>query len=247
MTKNARAATTAVTFTEITRNLSRRFVSDIAVDFNDPNRVWLVLGGTGDTKDYVWENTDTRALNGPGNWADIDNGLPPISHNTIALVPDRVTLLYVGNDAGVFVSGDNGATWANATAPLGLPNVQVNKLVSNFATGELTAFTFGRGAWSLPIAGNRLVGFGLQDLQFVGPRANVEGRIVLSRPVDADTDVNLSTDEPTVFQVPVKTTIKKGENAATFTINVVPNGTTSAFIGAEVGTDQWFVIVTSRP
>ncbi len=244
MTKNAHASVTAVSFSEITRNLAKRFVSDVIVHENDPNHVWVVLGGTGDTKDYVWVNADTRALSGAGNWTDIDNGLPPISHNTIARDSGN---LYVGNDVGVFTSTNNGATWVNATQSLGLPNVHVNKLVMNPATGNLDAFTFGRGVWSLALGANKLVGFGLQDLLFTGNRVNVEGRIVLNRPVAADTEVLLSTDEPGVFIVPPKTTMLKGENSALFRIDVVPRGTTSAFIAAEIGGETYTVVVTSRP
>jgi hypothetical protein len=70
--------------------------------------------------------------------------------NAVALEPgDAARTWYAGTDAGVFVTRDAGRTWANATAPLGLPNVQVFDLVAVPGTGFLNAATFGRGLWRI--------------------------------------------------------------------------------------------------
>jgi hypothetical protein len=42
-----------------------------------------------------------------------------------------------------------GVTWRNGTAPLGLPNVQINTLKVVPGTGYLMAATYGRGMWRI--------------------------------------------------------------------------------------------------
>lgn len=80
-------------------------------------------------------------------------GLPPgVNVNGIARDPYApATAWYVGTDVGVFGTLNAGATWANMTAPLGLPNVVVNDLKVQKATGYLYAATFGRGIWKIKL------------------------------------------------------------------------------------------------
>ncbi len=59
--------------------------------------------------------------------------------------PDEPKTVYVGNDAGVFVSRDSGNTWMNMTR--NLPNVIVVDLVLQEKDGTLSAATYGRSLW----------------------------------------------------------------------------------------------------
>lgn len=250
MSRNARAAVTDVRFTDITRNLPARMVTDLIVDPNDPHTVYVTLGGTGDTKDYVWKNEDTPAQRGgAGNWVDIDNGLPPISHNTIALHPSfPTTRLYVGTDHGVYVTENGGTAWAEAANSLGMPRVQVNKLVFNRSTGRLDAFTFGRGVWSLALIERyQVVGFGLHSMYLKGKNA-VEGRIVLDRPVAANTAIPLTASVPASLTVPATVTIPAGQNSITFNVsNKAVAAQTDSTIKAVVGGVDYFCTVRMVP
>lgn len=58
--------------------------------------------------------------------------------------------IYVGSGAGVYVSLDNGVTWTKDGADL--PNVNIGDLFIDFERAEITAGTFGRGAWRSPLA-----------------------------------------------------------------------------------------------
>ena len=53
------------------------------------------------------------------------------------------------NDAGVFLTKDNGSTWTNATG--NLPNVMVVDLVFQTSTKQLFAATYGRSIWRLQL------------------------------------------------------------------------------------------------
>ncbi len=132
--------------------LPNRFIRHIVVHPSNPTKVFVAVSGTG--THHVWrcENTDavTRV------WSSLDGagptGLPDIPAQAIALhpvSPDKS--MYVATDVGVFFTQNGGESWMNATAPLGLPNVQVNDLKFMPGQKSLYAATWGRGIWRLPV------------------------------------------------------------------------------------------------
>jgi photosystem II stability/assembly factor-like uncharacterized protein len=83
---------------------------------------------------------------GGKTWEDMDNGqLPDVPHHAVVIRPDEPKTVYVGNDAGVFVSDDSGITWMNMTR--NLPNVMVVDLVLHEKDRTLSAATYGRSLW----------------------------------------------------------------------------------------------------
>ncbi len=152
MTTNSGAS-----FTQIntgTVSLPNRTVTSIVVNSTNPNEVWVTVSGTGSA--HLWRCTNTAA-GASRTWQNVSgsgaNALPDIFTNAVALDPiTPAATWYVGTDVGVFATNDAGVTWANATAPLGLPNVQVNDLkIQNGAIKYLYAGTYGRGIWRIPL------------------------------------------------------------------------------------------------
>jgi photosystem II stability/assembly factor-like uncharacterized protein len=135
-----------------TASLPNRAIRSISVDPTNPNSILVGLSGTG--SQHILQCLDTSAAapvytakGGSGT-----NALPDVPLNVIERDPSKpATNWYVGNDLGVFATGDGGVTWQNASAPLGLPNTQVNSLFANPRTGQLSAGTFGRGIWSISL------------------------------------------------------------------------------------------------
>jgi photosystem II stability/assembly factor-like uncharacterized protein len=129
-----------------------RAVTSISVDPKNPLSILLTLSGTG--AGHVWQCTNTNAVtpsfvNRSGVGGVV---LPDISANTIERDPTRPeSTWFVGTDIGVFATTDAGTSWANATAPLGLPNVQVNAIKAIRATGYLNVATYGRGMWRIKL------------------------------------------------------------------------------------------------
>ncbi len=83
---------------------------------------------------------------GGRTWEDADKGqLPDVPHHVVVIRPDEPKTIYVGNDAGVFVSRDSGNTWMNMTG--NLPNVMVVDLVMQEKEKTLSAATYGRSLW----------------------------------------------------------------------------------------------------
>jgi photosystem II stability/assembly factor-like uncharacterized protein len=134
-------------------SLPNRAITYIVANPTNPSDVWVTLSGSGTS--HVYHCTDTTA--GAGRvWQNVSgtgaNTLPDISTNAIALDTDNpTTTWYVGTDVGVFMTTDSGNNWANATVPLGLPNVQVNDLKMNPNTRYLYAATYGRGIWRIQV------------------------------------------------------------------------------------------------
>ena len=152
--------------------LPNRAITYLVVDPTNPNRLYVTVGGSGSGHVFVCANT--TAANRV--WTNISgagaNAIPDINTNAIALDVDApATTYYIGNDVGVFMTTNGGATWTNATQPLGLPNVQVNDLSCVAGQRALYAATFGRGIWKINLA----------------PTLNVTGNIAL------DGVANLST------------------------------------------------------
>ena len=87
-----------------------------------------------------------RSKDGGKTWEDVDKGqLPNVPHHAVVIRPDKPKTVYVGNDAGVFVSDDSGDTWMNMTG--NLPNAMVVDLVLQEKDSTLSAATYGRSLW----------------------------------------------------------------------------------------------------
>lgn len=116
------------------------YASRIISDPKDPSQVFVSLSGYGG-KHFAY-STDYGST-----WSTPETNMPDISANTIARTKDGV--IFIGNDAGVVCSVDDGVTWT----PLrdGLPMVQIMTL--QVRGTHLLAGTYGRGAFTLDISG----------------------------------------------------------------------------------------------
>ncbi len=127
-------------------NPSEYDVSDIAISPFDAtgNTAYATIMGFGVAHIY-------KTVNAGGSWLNKSGNLPDVPVNSIAVDPGNSALLYAGTDVGVFVTTDDGVTWAELGS--GLPNVPVMKLLT-FASGgtrKLRAATFGRGVWQIDL------------------------------------------------------------------------------------------------
>jgi len=113
-------------------------ITDIAVAYNNPQKVYVSLSGFNDYG-HVFLSTDAG-----NNWTDITGGLPNVPTNTIVYQENTNDILYVGTDLGVFVK--NGTEdWQLFNN--GMPFVVIDELEINYATNKIYAATFGRGLW----------------------------------------------------------------------------------------------------
>ncbi|MGV3614757.1 MAG: WD40/YVTN/BNR-like repeat-containing protein [Fimbriimonas sp.] len=135
-----------------TASLPNRSIRSISVNPANPNDILVGLSGTGSQHIFQCADTNATAPVYVAKGGSGASGLPDVPLNVIERDPFKpATNWYIGNDLGVFATGDGGATWSNASSPLGLPNTQVNSLNANAKTGVLNAGTFGRGIWSISL------------------------------------------------------------------------------------------------
>ncbi len=153
---------------QISGELPQRWVTRVTVDPQDAATAYVTFSG------YRWDEYLPhvfRTTNYGTSWRDISANLPEIPLNDIIADPDRVNLLYVASDAGVFYSDNLGGSWQ----ALGnnFPNVPVTDLVLHTPSRTLTAATFGRSMWQ----------FDLSQLTAIDdrPAENIPGDITLAQ------------------------------------------------------------------
>jgi hypothetical protein len=119
-----------------------RFVSCIAVDPSNPQRVWVTLSQLGGGR--VFRSDDAGAT-----WTDCSAGLPPIPMNSVVVDPASFQRVWVSADVGVYESTDLGSTWTSFSA--GLPNAMAVDLLFHRQDRMLFCATRNRGVWVIHI------------------------------------------------------------------------------------------------
>ena len=130
-------------WTDVTSNYPGGYVSDIAIDPVDPERVYVTRGAFNLGRLY-------RSTNGGAAWDGAATGLPNVPANAVAVDPTDGRRVFVGTDVGVYESIDYGATFQPFS--LGLPlGAVVTDLEIDDSPYVLVAGTYGRGAWRVDL------------------------------------------------------------------------------------------------
>lgn len=124
------------------------WVSALAFDPDDPSVVYATFASFGGP--HVFRSND-----GGGSWASIDGSgdtaLPDIPIHAIVVDPADPQRLYLGSDAGVFVSTSGGERWMVETTGFGAVVTEWLSLLETDGRRWLYAFTHGRGAWRVEV------------------------------------------------------------------------------------------------
>jgi PKD repeat protein len=130
-------------WTDITAGLPDLTITGIAVSDDDPDLLWVTLGGY--NAHGIYESN-----NGGQSWRNISAGLPNIPVNTVVhnAQNDQILELYIGTDFGVYFRlGEDNWTLFN----MGMPKVVITDLEIYYdaipANSRLRAATYGRGLW----------------------------------------------------------------------------------------------------
>ena len=203
--------------------------------------VYVGLSGVGLTapNGHLYYCADVTAT--PPVWTNLSgttaaSALPDAALNSVAIDPVDKNTLYVATDVGVFQSQNAGATWANATAPLGLPNVQVNDLKAMPLQGYLYAGTWGRGIWRIRIRNSDPLSGVLFSPEQVNGGSPITGTVLLGASAASDTTVTLTSSTPAAATVPASVIVPAGQTQASFTVTTFPVGfTTPVTITSSIG------------
>lgn len=130
-------------WSEVTGDYPGGSVSDIFVDPSDPNRVFVTRAGFGGNKLF-------RSTIGGTTWQAVGANIPDVPANAVALDPMNLERVFVGSDVGVFESTDGGDTFQSM-----MENFPLGSVVTDLEVDDnphlLTAGTYGRGAWQVPL------------------------------------------------------------------------------------------------
>ena len=128
-----------VSWTDVSGSLPDRYPMDLAVDPANSRTVYAAFGGFG--TGHLFKSTDTGT-----NWTDITGTLPDVPTTAIAIDPINPTDVYTGNDIGVYVSSDGGATWSSFSE--GLPDAVITADLSVSPSNRMLRIaTHGNGVY----------------------------------------------------------------------------------------------------
>ncbi len=127
----------------------------------DPNNQDIAYATVSTFNNSSGEGHLFRSTDGGATWVRWDGagdtGLPDLPAHSVAIDPANSDHLYVGTDAGIFASFDGGKTWAKEDAGFVNTMVESMNIVRENGVSTLYAFTHGRGAWAVNLAGGEAV------------------------------------------------------------------------------------------
>ena len=112
------------------------------------NTIYVTLSGmlVDDFSPYVFRSDDAGKT-----WQDLSKGLPKEPVQVIHEDPRDPQILYLGTDAGVYVTSNGGSSWESLSNHL--PNASVHDLFVHPRELELVAGTHGRSVYILDVKG----------------------------------------------------------------------------------------------
>jgi len=122
--------------------LSITGIASLEVNDDNPNELWIGLGF------FEASHKVYHSSNGGVTWTNISTGLPNFPVNRILYDTENLCL-YAGTDVGLYYKAPGMTSWQRYGN--GLPYVLVADMKINHSTGKLTAATYGRGMWEVPI------------------------------------------------------------------------------------------------
>ena len=111
-------------------------VTDIAINPNNANAVYVVVGGFINASKVYYSGDAGQS------WSNYSFNLPNVVVHSSAVVGNKV---YVGTDISLFSRTFGASTWTDVGD--NLPYVPITEILTDNKTGKLTIATFGRGVW----------------------------------------------------------------------------------------------------
>lgn len=134
------------TWTNLSASLPDRWITCVQTSSFDKAEAFVTISG------YRWDSYLPhvyRTTNNGQSWEDVSGNLPDFPVNNIVLDPVIKNTWYIGTDGGVFITQNAGISWEIYGS--GLPKVPVLDLYLHAPTRVLTAATFGRSMYTIPL------------------------------------------------------------------------------------------------
>jgi len=117
-----------------------RTTREIFVDPGNSMRAYLAVAAFGVAQ-------IRRTSDGGQNWTDLDQALPDVPVNVVAVQASLTERIFAGTDDGLWYSPDGGQTWTRYG--VGLPRAPVIDILLEPARHRIGVATQGRGAWEV--------------------------------------------------------------------------------------------------
>lgn len=117
-------------------------ISDIEVDFQDMNTIYVSIPGYS-SGNKVYKSTDAG-----DSWTNISANLPNVSTGALELVQGTNGGVLVGNDEGVWYKDEQAQVWLSYGD---LPNTRVEDIEIQYSAGLIRVGTHGRGVLEAPL------------------------------------------------------------------------------------------------
>ena len=132
------------------RKLPVRAINSIAFDPTAADTIYVALSSFNPAPPgkvgHIYKTTN--ASSAAPNWVNVGPSAD-VPFDVVVVDPRDSNLVYAGSDAGLWVSGDAGATWQMIGPDRGLPHAAIYDIQINPATNMTVVFTHGRGAFQL--------------------------------------------------------------------------------------------------
>ena len=203
---------------KVSGGLPGKWVTRTVASEHDIGTVYLSMSGyrQDDFNPYLFRSVDFGA-----NWVSIAGNLPDEPVNVVREDPKRSNILYVGTDAGVYVSFDRGTSWVSLCADL--PTTPVQDLVIHPREDELIIATHGRSMFLLDVRPLQAITdeirsspLHLFDLRPVRMRWQVE-REVAPHPPRGRASIHYWLDAPGQVAITIRDAV--GETVRTLTVH----------------------------
>lgn len=131
-------------WTNISAGLPDRWITRVACDPFDVNVIYATCSGFrwDEALPHVYRSTDLGA-----HWQPISGNLPALPVNAFIADPNRANRLFVGLDAGIYVTTDSGENWENLNTGIG--NVPIISMKIHKGENMLVIGTYGLSAYKL--------------------------------------------------------------------------------------------------
>ncbi len=124
---------------DVTGDLPDRHPTDIHVDVNNHDVVYITFGGFEIPHLF-------KSIDGGESWTNIDNDLPDIPGWSVISDPDHPNNIYYGNEFGVYATIDGGETWQEFNEGMG-DGVFAMDLKISTSNRKLRVATHGNGVF----------------------------------------------------------------------------------------------------
>ena len=124
---------------DITSGLPQNNPTDIVVDPNNDNIVYITFGGFGNG--HIYKSFDSGTT-----WVNISEGLPDLPGWSVIPDPFNSEHIYFGNDFGVYFSPDGGSSWQLFSEGLG-DGVFAMDMKISYSDKKIKLATHGNGAY----------------------------------------------------------------------------------------------------